>query len=75
LQEQWACSGNIIESTGPAAWRVAILRTLTGFSNNLNKIARLAHKEGLLSVQRKCCEGLDEINDTLKYFNSYDRKN
>ena len=53
---------------------VAILRMLTGMANNLNQIARLAHKEGLLSVQRKCREGLDEINDTLRYFNSDDRK-
>lgn len=53
---------------------VAILRMLTGLANNLNQIARLAHKERLLSVQRKCREGLDEINDTLRYFNSDDRK-
>lgn len=53
---------------------VAILRMLTGLANNLNQIARLAHREGLLSVQRKCREGLDAINDTLSYFNSDDRK-
>ena len=53
---------------------VAIMRMLTGMANNLNQIARMAHKEGLLSVQRKCREGLDEINDTLRYFNSDDRK-
>jgi hypothetical protein len=47
---------------------------LTGLANNLNQIARLAHKEGLLSVQRKCREGLDAINDTLRNFNSDDRK-
>ena len=53
---------------------VAILRMLTGMANNLNQIARLAHKEGLLSIQRKCREALDEINETLLYFNSDDRK-
>ena len=53
---------------------VAILRVLTGLANNFNQVARLAHKEGLLSVQRKCREGLDEINETLRFFNRDDRK-
>jgi hypothetical protein len=67
-----ARKAQVIARLSPAD--VAILRVLTGLANNLNQIARLAHKEGLLSVQRKCREGLDEINDTLRYFNSDDRK-
>ncbi|MGV3504719.1 MAG: plasmid mobilization protein [Adhaeribacter sp.] len=67
-----AKKAQVIARLSPAD--VAILRVLTGLANNLNQIARLAHKEGLLSVQRKCRESLDEINDTLRYFNSDDRK-
>lgn len=67
-----ARKAQVIARLSPAD--VGILRVLTGLANNLNKIARLAHKEGLLSVQRKCRESLEEINDTLKYFNRDDRK-
>jgi hypothetical protein len=67
-----AKKAQVIARLSPAD--VAILRVLTGLANNLNQIARMAHKEGLLTVQRKCREGLDEINDTLRYFNSDDRK-
>lgn len=67
-----AKKARVIARLSPAD--VAILRVLTGLANNLNQIARLAHKEGLLSVQRKCREGLDEINETLRYFNCDDRK-
>ena len=51
-----------------------ILRMLYGLANNLNQLTRLAHIEGLLSIQRKCRETLQEIDDTLKYLNSDDRK-
>lgn len=67
-----AKKAQVIARLSPAD--IAILRVLTGLANNLNQIARMAHKEGLLSVQRKCREELDEINDTLRYFNSDDRK-
>ncbi len=51
-----------------------ILRMLAGMANNLNQITHLAHKEGLLSVQKRCREILTEIDDTLKYLNNDDRK-
>lgn len=52
----------------------AILRMLTGMANNLNQLTKLAHQEGLLSIQRKCRELINEIDETLKYLNPYDRK-
>jgi hypothetical protein len=51
-----------------------ILRMLAGMANNLNQITRLAHVEGLLSVQKRCREILTEIDETLKYLNWDDRK-
>lgn len=44
----------------------AILRMLSGMANNLNQLTKLAHQEGLLSVQRRCRELMDGIDETLK---------
>ncbi|TXK45372.1 MobC family plasmid mobilization relaxosome protein [Pontibacter qinzhouensis] len=44
----------------------AQLRMLSGLANNLNQLARLAHREGLLSVQGKCRQALEEINRLLQ---------
>ncbi|MGI4751427.1 MAG: plasmid mobilization protein, partial [Janthinobacterium lividum] len=44
----------------------ATLRTLSGLANNLNQLTKLAHQEGLLSVQRRCRELVSEIDETLK---------
>lgn len=52
----------------------AILRMLTGMANNLNQLTKLAHQEGLLSIQRKCRELINEIDETLKFLNPHDRK-
>jgi hypothetical protein len=52
----------------------AVLRMLTGMANNLNQLTKLAHQEGLLSVQRKCRELISEIDETLKFLNQHDRK-
>ncbi|WP_299760930.1 plasmid mobilization relaxosome protein MobC [uncultured Pontibacter sp.] len=52
----------------------ALLRMLSGLSNNLNQLTRLAHREGLLSVQGKCRQALDEINHTLQQIGKDDRK-
>lgn len=52
----------------------AILRMLTGMANNLNQLTKLAHQEGLLSVQRRCRELISEIDETLKYLSKHDRK-
>ncbi|MEJ8802820.1 plasmid mobilization protein [Pontibacter sp. H249] len=53
---------------------LATLRMLSGMANNLNQLARLAHREGLLSVQGKCRQALDEINRTLHLLGRDDRK-
>lgn len=52
----------------------AVLRTLSGLANNLNQLTKLAHQEGLLSVQRRCRELMDGIDDTLKNLGKDDRK-
>lgn len=44
----------------------ATLRMLSGMANNLNQITKLAHQEGLVSVQRQCRELMDGIDETLK---------
>jgi len=51
----------------------SFLRMLAGMANNLNQLVRLAHIEGLLSVQKKCREYLYEIDDILKKLSSDDR--
>ena len=50
-----------------------LMRMMTGLANNLNQLTRLAHRDGLLSVARKCSEVLNEIDQALKYFNNDDR--
>lgn len=44
----------------------AILRMLSGMANNLNQLTKLAHQEGLVSVQNRCHELMDGIDETLK---------
>jgi len=51
-----------------------IMRMLTGMANNLNQLTKLAHRDGLLSVARKCDGVMTEIDQALKYFNSDDRQ-
>lgn len=69
---QAAKRAKVISRLSPEDLR--ILRMLAGMANNLNQITHLAHREGLLSVQKRCREILTEIDDTLKYLNSDDRK-
>lgn len=52
-----------------------VMRMLTGLANNMNQITKLAHRDGLLSIARKCGEVLMEIDQALKYFNKDDRQN
>lgn len=52
----------------------AQLRMLAGLANNLNQLARLAHREGLLSVQGKCRQALDEIDRLLQSLRKDDWK-
>ncbi|WP_125185169.1 MobC family plasmid mobilization relaxosome protein [Botryobacter ruber] len=51
-----------------------LLRMLSGLANNLNQLARLAHREGLLSIQGKCRQALNEINQLLQQLSKDDRK-
>ncbi|RYE89438.1 MAG: plasmid mobilization relaxosome protein MobC [Cytophagaceae bacterium] len=44
----------------------ATLRMLSGMANNLNQLTKLAHQEGLVSVQDRCRELMDGIDETLK---------
>ena len=50
------------------------LRMLAGMANNLNQTTHLAHKEGLLSVLKRCRDVLIEIDETLKKLNTDDRQ-
>ena len=50
------------------------LRMLTGMANNLNQITHLAHKQGLLSVLKRCRDILFDIDETLKKLNAHDRE-
>jgi len=52
-----------------------IMRMLAGLANNLNQLTKLAHRDGLLTVARKCDSIMTEIDHALKYFNSDDRQN
>ena len=52
-----------------------IMRMLIGLANNLNQLTKLAHRDGLLSVARKCDGLMTEIDQALKYFNRDDRQN
>ena len=51
------------------------MHMLVGMANNLNQIAKLAHKDGILSIARTCHGLLTEIDQALKYFNRDDREN
>jgi hypothetical protein len=50
------------------------LRMLAGMANNLNQTTHLAHKEGLLSVWKRCRDILSNIDETLKKLNADDRE-
>lgn len=52
---------------------LTFLRMLAGMANNLNQLAHLAHKEGLITVQKKCRELLSDIDDILKNLRGDDR--
>jgi len=52
----------------------ALLRMLSGLSNNLNQLTRLAHREGLLTVQGKCRQLLQDIHHILQRVSRDDRK-
>lgn len=49
------------------------LRMLSGMANNLNQLTRLAHAQGLLIVERKCRELMDQIANVIATINSDDR--
>lgn len=49
------------------------LRTLSGMANNLNQLTRLAHSQGLFTVERKCRELLVSIDRILTMMNKDDR--
>lgn len=49
-----------------------LLRSLAGMANNLNQIARIANKEGLLVVQKKCRELIAAIDRKFKELKSDD---
>jgi hypothetical protein len=51
-----------------------VLRMLAGLANNLNQLTKLAHRDGILSIARKCDALLIEIDQALKYFNDHDRQ-
>ena len=52
----------------------SLLRMLSGLSNNLNQLTRLAHREGLLTVQGKCRQLLQDIHHILQQVSRDDRK-
>lgn len=52
-----------------------ILWSLAAMDHHLARIARMAELEGLFSVERRCREIITEIDQTIKYLNSDDRKN
>lgn len=51
-----------------------VLRMLAGLANNLNQLTKLAHRDGILTIARKCDALLIEIDQALKYFNDHDRQ-
>lgn len=51
----------------------SILHMLAGLANNINQLTKLAHKEGILTIVRKCDALLMEIDSALKYLNRDDR--
>jgi hypothetical protein len=54
---------------------IDMLWALAPMDHHLEQIARVAEKEGLFSVERRCREIITEIDKTIKYLNSDDRKN
>ena len=66
-----AVKGKVLVRMSPED--IKVLRVLAGMANNLNQLTKLAHQQGLLSVQRKCRELLSALDDTLKYLNRDDR--
>lgn len=66
-----AVKGKVLVRMSPED--IKVLRVLAGMANNLNQLTKLAHQQGLLSVQRKCRELLSAVDDTLKYLNRDDR--
>ncbi|MDO6389563.1 plasmid mobilization relaxosome protein MobC [Pontibacter sp. BT731] len=52
----------------------ASLRMLAGLSNNLNQLTRLAHRQGLLSLQGSCRQLLYDIHHILQQLGRDDRK-
>lgn len=51
-----------------------IMRMLMGLANNLNRLTKMAHKDGILTIAIKCGHLLPEIDQALKYFNNDDRQ-
>ncbi|MXV14013.1 plasmid mobilization protein [Hufsiella ginkgonis] len=51
-----------------------IHHTLAGIANNLNQITKLAHEEGLFTVQKRCREILAEVDKSIKDLNDNDRE-
>lgn len=47
-----------------------MLRMLAGLANNLNQLVRLAHTDGLLTVQKRCREILRKIDEQLTSLNN-----
>ncbi|SEI83716.1 mobilisation protein (MobC) [Dyadobacter sp. SG02] len=52
---------------------LTFLRMLSGMANNLNQLTRAAHREGLVTVQKRCRELLSDIDDILKKLRNDDR--
>lgn len=46
------------------------LRMLAGLANNFNQLVRLAHTDGLLTVQKRCREILGKIDEQLTSLNN-----
>ncbi len=49
-----------------------VMRMLAGLANNLNQLTKLAHRDGILTIARKCDALIGEIDEALKYFNRHD---
>ncbi|GGG18812.1 MULTISPECIES: plasmid mobilization protein [Pontibacter] len=52
----------------------ASLRMLSGMANNLNQLVRLAHRQGLLTLQGRCRQLLNDIHNKLQQIGRDDRK-
>lgn len=69
---QAAKRARVVARLGPED--LGYLRMLAGMANNLNQTTHLAHKEGLLSVLKRCRDLLFAIDETLKKLNAHDRE-